>query len=97
MHWNRGRPHHGGEIQQRLKHDFLRNSIKSIAESREGMVGKSNSVLSEFLLFFPFVLTLASWVGERILAQVAQTDTASFCILALRCYVRGRHYLTKSV
>lgn len=60
-------------------------------------MGKSNSILAEFLLLFPSVLTSASCVGERILAQVALTDTASFCMLALRCYVRGRHYLTKPV
>lgn len=97
MHWNRVRPHHKGEIQQRLKHDFLRKSIKSIAESWEGVVGKSNSILSEFLLLFPSVLTLASCVGERILAQVALTDTARFCVFALCCCIRGRHYLTKRV
>lgn len=76
---------------------FLRKSIKSIAESWEGVVGKSNSIPSEFLLLFPSVLTLVSCAGEGILAQVALTDTASFCTLVLHHYVRGRHYLTKPV
>ena len=85
MHWKRVRPHHRWETQQTLKHDFLRKSIKSIAESREGVVWKSNSTLSEFLLLFPSVFTVASCVGERILAQVALTDTDS--ILSLRSAV----------
>lgn len=58
-------------------------------------MGKSNSILSEFLLLFPSVLTSASRVGEGILAPDARTDTTSFCTLALCCGVRGRHYLTR--
>lgn len=82
MHWNRARPHHRGEIQQRFKHDFLRTSIKSIAESWEGVVGESNSIF--FLNFFWFFLLYFSilygrdWTGtgcSDIYSQFLSTCT----------------------
>lgn len=63
MHWNWARPHHRGEIQLGINLDFLRKSIKSIAESWEGVVGKRNSTLPEFILLFLLHFPVLGW-GE---------------------------------
>lgn len=54
---------------------------------------RSNSILSEFLLLFPSVFTLASCVGERDLARDALIDTARFffvCTLLLHLLLQGK-------